>query len=225
MSGKNGVTQTARLAEQIRTAGIIAIIRGDFPLDHLPVVAEALLKGGVSVVEITLNSQAALQGIDLLRGRVGDQMLVGAGTVRTAVETGQALEAGAQFLVSPNFDPASVARSRESDVLHLPGIFTATEAQMAFAAGCRMVKLFPADALGPAYLKALRAPLNDIEFVPTGGIDANNLADYIRVGAVAFGVGSSLVTNPLQDPAELTGRAAQLVAVLQQAREELPARR
>ncbi len=187
-------------------------------------VAEALLRGGVSIVEITLNSRAALQGIDLLRGRVGDQMLVGAGTVRTAVEVGQALEAGAQFLVSPNFDPASVARSREADVLHLPGIFTATEAQMAFAAGCRMVKLFPADALGPAYLKALRAPLNDIEFVPTGGIDANNLADYIKVGAVAFGVGSSLVTNPQQDPAELTGRAAQLAAVLQQAREEMPAR-
>jgi 2-dehydro-3-deoxyphosphogluconate aldolase/(4S)-4-hydroxy-2-oxoglutarate aldolase len=225
MVGKNRVTQTARLAEQIRAAGIIAIIRGDFPLDHLPAVAEALLRGGVSVVEITLNSRAALQGLDLLRGRVGDQMLVGAGTVRTAVEVGQALEAGAQFLVSPNFDPASVARSRGADVLHLPGIFTATEAQMAFAAGCRMVKLFPADALGPAYLKALRAPLNDIEFVPTGGIDANNLADYIKVGAVAFGVGSSLVTNPQQDPAELTGRAAQLVAVLQQAREELSARR
>lgn len=225
MSGKNGVTQTARLAEQIRTAGIIAIIRGDFPLDHLPVVAEALLQGGVSVVEITLNSRAALQGIDLLRSRVGDQMLVGAGTVCTAGEVEQALEAGAQFLVSPNFDPASVARSRGADVLHLPGIFTATEAQLAFAAGCRMVKLFPADALGPAYLKALRAPLNDIEFVPTGGIDANNLADYIRVGAVAFGVGSSLVTNPQQDPAELTGRAAQLVAVLQQAREEMHARR
>jgi len=210
----NGATQTARLAEQIRAAGIIAIIRGDFPLDRLPVMAEALLRGGVSVVEVTLNSQNALPGIRFLRQQVGDRILVGAGTVRTAAEVEQALAAGAQFLVSPNFDPASVARSRQADVLHLPGVFTPTEAQLAFAAGCRLVKLFPADALGPAYLKALRAPLDDIEFVPTGGIDAHNIPDYVRAGAVAFGVGSSLVTGPRQPPDELTERASRLAAAL-----------
>jgi 2-dehydro-3-deoxyphosphogluconate aldolase/(4S)-4-hydroxy-2-oxoglutarate aldolase len=139
-------------------------------------------------------------------------MLIGAGTVRTLEEVNAALDAGAQFLVSPNFDPASVARSREAGVLHLPGVFTASEAQAAYAAGCQMVKLFPADALGPRYLKALRAPLNDIDFVPTGGIEAANIADFVRAGAVAFGVGSSLVKSADQDLADLREKAARLAA-------------
>ncbi len=208
-------------AGQVRAAGIIAIIRGDFPLQRLATIAEALAEGGVSVVEITLNSQNALPGITFLREQAGRGLLIGAGTVRTVDDVEGALNAGAQFLVSPNFDPASVARSQRADVLHLPGIFTATEAQAAFAAGCQMVKLFPADALGPAYLKALRAPLDHIDFVPTGGIDADNLADYVSVGAVAFGIGSSLVTKAEQTQKALTQRASHFVTALKEARDKI----
>ena len=198
--------------EHIRQAGIIAIIRGDFPLERLCAIAGAIASGGVTVVEVTLNSRGALAGIEALRRETGAAMLVGAGTVRTVDDVERAMSAGAQFLVSPNFDPPSVARSQEAGLLHLPGVFTASEAQAAYAAGCQMVKLFPADALGPAYLKALRAPLNHIDFVPTGGIDADNIAAYVKAGAVAFGVGSSLVKGADQDLADLQQRAAHLVA-------------
>jgi 2-dehydro-3-deoxyphosphogluconate aldolase/(4S)-4-hydroxy-2-oxoglutarate aldolase len=202
----------SKAATQIRQTGIIAIIRGDFPFERLLAIAGAIAEGGVSVVEVTLNSRGALEGIAALRRQAGDDMLIGAGTVRTLEEVNAALDAGAQFLVSPNFDPASVARSQEVGVLHLPGVFTASEAQAAYAAGCQMVKLFPADALGPRYLKALRAPLNDIDFVPTGGIEAANIADFVRAGAVAFGVGSSLVKSADQDLADLREKAARLAA-------------
>ena len=130
-----------------------------------------------------------------------------------------ALDAGAAFLVSPNLDLRSVARSRERGALHLPGVFTATEAQSALHAGCPVVKLFPADALGPAYLKALRAPLNDIGFVPTGGVDADNITAYVRAGAVAVGVGSALVRGADDDLSVLGERAGALVSALRGARE------
>jgi 2-dehydro-3-deoxyphosphogluconate aldolase/(4S)-4-hydroxy-2-oxoglutarate aldolase len=185
-------------ADRLKQSGIVAIIRGDFGSDQLLDIAAALAQGGVTIMEVTLNSRDALRAIRLLRGRYGDSVLVGAGTVRTEGQVDMALANGAQFIVSPNFDPASVARSLHEDVLHLPGVSTVTEAQNAFMAGCQILKLFPADVLGgPAYLKALRAPLDDIDFAPTGGIHADNVGDYVRAGAVAVGVGSWLVSEKL----------------------------
>ncbi|MEM7032579.1 MAG: bifunctional 4-hydroxy-2-oxoglutarate aldolase/2-dehydro-3-deoxy-phosphogluconate aldolase [Chloroflexota bacterium] len=206
-------------ATRIRQAGIIAIIRGDFPLHQLLTIAQTLSSSNISVLEITLNSENALDGITLVRKKISAEVLVGAGTVRTKSDVDDALNAGAQFIVSPNFDPASVARTQEADVLHLPGIFTATEAQAAYAAGCDLVKLFPADALGPSYLKALRAPLDQVGFVPTGGITADNLGSYIQAGAVAFGVGSSLVSNKDSSMANLADRATKMNLALKRARE------
>jgi Entner-Doudoroff aldolase len=204
--------QIHETAERIKRSGLIAIVRGDFSAPHTLSIGEALLEAGVDMMEVTLNSTDALGAIPQLRERLGGRMLVGAGTVRTVAQLGAAASAGAQFIVSPNFDPESVAASRAKDLLHLPGVFTASEVQAAFAAGCRMVKLFPADMLGPAYLKALRAPLDDVEFVPTGGITADNLADYVRAGAVAVGVGSALIAGPQQSLDEIRTRAAQLRA-------------
>jgi 2-dehydro-3-deoxyphosphogluconate aldolase/(4S)-4-hydroxy-2-oxoglutarate aldolase len=123
-----------------------------------------------------------------------------------------AYEAGAQFIISPNLDLESVSFARTKSLLHLPGVFTATEAQSAFAVGCRMLKLFPMEVAGPAYLKALRAPLNDIDFVPTGGVSLENIADYARAGAVAVGLGSKLVTSREQTSQDLTARAQLLRA-------------
>lgn len=198
-------------AARIRQTGIIAIFRGNFLLDEIERMAAALLSGGVSVLEITLNSRAALDAVQSLRSHAPADLLVGAGTVRTAEQVEQAVNAGAQFIVSPNFDPASVAYSLANHTLHLPGVATPTEAQNAFAAGCRMVKLFPADVLGgTAYLKALRAPLDDIAFVPTGGIGLDNIADYRRAGAAAVGVGSSLISEKNTSPEEIRRRAERL---------------
>ena len=182
-------------SRRVKEIGIVPIVRGNFPLEEILEIGDALLAAPAPVMEVTLNSANALEAIDALRSRFGDNMLVGAGTVRTAEQVDQAVAAGAQFIVAPNFDPEAVARSLAHGILHLPGIFTPTEAHNAFMAGCRIVKLFPSDVVGPRYLKALRAPLNDIEFIPTGGISVDNIADYARAGAVAVGMGSSLIPN------------------------------
>ncbi|MEM7538466.1 MAG: bifunctional 4-hydroxy-2-oxoglutarate aldolase/2-dehydro-3-deoxy-phosphogluconate aldolase [Chloroflexota bacterium] len=187
-----------RTIERISQMGIIGIVRGDFPLADIIEMGDALLAAPVLVMEVTMNTTGALDAISTLRARYGDNMLVGAGTVRTAAQVDAAVDAGAQFIVSPNFDRASVRKSQQRNVAHLPGVFTGTEAQDAFAAGCPLVKLFPADFFGPPYIKALRAPLDDIGFVPTGGINVDNIGEYAKVGAVAVGVGSSLIPKPGQ---------------------------
>jgi 2-dehydro-3-deoxyphosphogluconate aldolase/(4S)-4-hydroxy-2-oxoglutarate aldolase len=213
-----GIQRTRRLVKQ---HGLVAIIRGDFQPSELMDIVEVLLGNGIQAVEITLNTPGALKGIASVRERF-QSALVGAGTVRTRADAEAALGAGAEFLVSPNFDPDSVAYSTSRDTLHLPGVFTASEADRAYRVGCLMMKLFPSNVLGPAYLKALRAPLDDIDFVPTGGIDATNLKDYHKVGAAAFGIGAALVKNARQTPAELSAlavRARTLMDALRQARE------
>jgi len=196
--------------QKIKECGIIAIIRGDFTTDEMLRISTALLAGSVTVVEVTLNSPAVLQALPKLREHFGDDLLIGAGTVRDVHGVHAAIEAGAQFLISPNFDSPSATLAIAKDILHLPGVFTASEAQTAFAAGCRMLKLFPMDTVGPAYLKALSAPLNDIDFVPTGGVSIENVANYARVGAAAVGLGGKLVTSRDQKAEELTQRAAAL---------------
>jgi 2-dehydro-3-deoxyphosphogluconate aldolase/(4S)-4-hydroxy-2-oxoglutarate aldolase len=199
-------------SEKIKQGGIIAILRGDFSTADMIRIGEALMTGTITVMEITLNSPSALTSLPQIHEHFRDEMLIGAGTVRDANQARAAREAGAQFIVSPNFDAESVSFARMNDLLHLPGVFTATEAQTAFTAGCRMLKLFPMEALanGPAYLKALRAPLNDIEFVPTGGVSLENIADYARAGAVAVGLGSKLVLNRDQSSKDLGDRAKAL---------------
>lgn len=205
-------TNIEQTSARIKRDGIVAIIRGDYSDDVILRMGEALLEAKIVLIEVTLNTRGALEAIPMLRARFSGAMVVGAGTVRTADQVKQALDVGAEFIVSPNFDPTAVARSLAHDILHLPGIATPTEAQQAYNVGCRMLKLFPIDALGGvAYLKALRAPLNDIDFLPTGGIDAKNIADYARAGAVAVGVGSSLVSKDWT-PELLKERAAALRA-------------
>ncbi len=196
--------------QQIKQIGIIAILRGDFSVDDMLRISEALLAGSITAMEVTLNSPSALAALPELRARFGDKMLVGAGTVRDASLARRAIDAGAQFMVAPNFDSETVAVAHSQGVLHLPGVFTATEAQNAFVAGCRMLKLFPLGDDGPAYLKALRGPLNDIDFVPTGGISLENIAGFARAGAVAVGLGSKLVLDRQQPSADLTARALAL---------------
>lgn len=196
---------------QIGAAGVIAIVRGDFGADALLSLGETLAGAGIRVLEITLNTPGALAAITQLRQRLGGGMLVGAGTVRTAAQWEAALDAGAQFTVAPNFDPATVVAALARGVLHLPGVFTPTEAEVAHRIGSPLLKLFPADLLGPGYLKALRAPLDDLRIVPTGGVTVENIAAYRRAGAFACGIGSALVAGPEQSPGEVQQRAQVLL--------------
>ena len=205
-------------SQKIKSCGIVAIIRGDFSVDDMLRISTALLAGSVSVVEVTLNTPDVLEALPKLRKHFGNELLIGAGTVRNVQGVQQAFDAGAQFLVSPNFDPASTSFSQSKDLLHLPGVFTATEAQTAFANGCSMLKLFPMEVAGPSYLKALRAPLDDIDFVPTGGISLENIAEYAKAGAVAVGLGSKLVLNREQTSEDLTIRAKALTQAWKQAK-------
>ncbi len=198
------------LTRRVQDDGIIAIVRGDFPEHRVIEIADALLAAPVLVMEVTMNTPGALELIQMLRARFGQNMNIGAGTVRTVEQFDAAVNAGAQFTVAPGLNPAVAAQARNADILHIPGVFTATEAEAAHAGGSRLLKLFPADLGGPAYLKALRAPLDDIKFVPTGGISPQNAAAWADAGAAALGVGSSLVTGPDQSMADLIKRARAL---------------
>ena len=204
------MTEIENASSWIKQNGIIGIVRGDFAADDILRIGEALLAGTVTVMEVTLNTTSVLAALPRLRERFGGEMLIGAGTVRDVSQARQANDSGAQFLVSPNLDLESASYSRTRDLLHLPGVYTATEAQTAFATGCRMLKLFPMETGGPAYLKALRAPLDDIEFVPTGGVSLENISAYARAGAVAVGLGSKLISNREQTSVDLTSRAKAL---------------
>lgn len=210
-----------QVGQRLCEDGLVAIIRGDFSLSEQQAIAEALLEGEVRALEITLNTRDALEGIRQLNQNFPGDLLVGAGTVRTAEDARRALDAGARFLIAPSLDLETVTVAQAHDTLILPGVFTATEAQTAYRAGCSLVKLFPADALGPGYLKALCAPLDNIGFVPTGGIDPETIGAFHAAGAAAFGVGSYLVKNVPFTPAEgeaLQARAAALRSALKQSR-------
>jgi 2-dehydro-3-deoxyphosphogluconate aldolase / (4S)-4-hydroxy-2-oxoglutarate aldolase len=209
----------AKSTEFVLDTGLVAIVRGNFPTQKLIEIGNALLASPVLVMEITLNTTGALEGITLLRKRFGDKMLVGAGTVRTVAQFNDAVAAGAQFTVSPNLDIATVEASLAADILHLPGVFTPTEAQQAYVAGCKLVKLFPSDVVGPRYLKAIRAPLDDIQFIPTGGITPDNVGEYIRAGAAAVGLGGALVTGPDQPMDDLIKRARAIRAAWKEAKQ------
>lgn len=203
-------THIEAVAARVRATGLVAIVRGNFSREQVINIAQVLLDNGVPVMEVTLNTTSALESISQLRKQFGDHMVVGAGTVRTSTQFDQAIAAGAEFTVAPNLDLDTARVALQNDILHLPGVFTPTEAQSAFVAGCRIVKLFPSDIMGPRYIKAIRAPLDDIGIIPTGGISAENIADYVKAGIVAAGIGSALVTGPTQDLDDLAQRAQAL---------------
>lgn len=194
----------------LKREGIIPIVRGDFPAQRVLEIGDALLAAPILCMEVTMNTPGAAELISLLRARFGEHMRIGAGTVRTPAQFDAAVDAGAQFTLAPGLNPAVVARAQTRGVLHIPGVYTAGEADSAWQAGCPLLKLFPAEQGGPAYLKALRAPLDDIAFVPTGGVSAENAAAWRTAGAAAVGVGSTLIKGPQQPMADLITRARAL---------------
>lgn len=181
--------------EAFLDTGIIAIIRG-IEGESLSHMVEALYEGGIRLAEVTLNTVGALSAIRELRTRYEGKMFIGAGTVITPQKAHQAIDARAQFVVTPNVDPEVIRLCLSSGIWITPGAFTPTEIVTAMNLGCRYIKLFPARALGPAYIKDVLAPLSDARILAVGGVDARNIGEYIKAGAAGAGVGGSLCHIP-----------------------------
>ncbi len=200
--------------------GIIAVVRAQKPEQVIP-LSEALIAGGVIAIEITMTTPNAIEAIREAREAIGARALVGVGTVLNPATCQAALDAGAEFVVTPVCRPQLVALAHHADRPIMVGAYTPTEAQDAHEAGADFVKIFPADTLGPNYIKALRAPLPHLKMVPTGGVDVHNVAEFLKAGCVALGVGGSLVSGRILQEAnwpELTRKAAEFVAAARQAR-------
>jgi 2-dehydro-3-deoxyphosphogluconate aldolase / (4S)-4-hydroxy-2-oxoglutarate aldolase len=199
--------------QRIFDAGIVAIMRRT-EASLAVETAEALLAGGVSVVEVTLNTEGAIDMLSALRGRLGDRMLIGAGTVMTAEDVRRAVGAGAQFVVSPHTDADVIAAARRAGVPAAPGAFTPTEIVHAWRLGAAVVKVFPVGSVGPRYLRDVLAPLTQIPLLPTGGVNLENAAEFIRAGARGLGLGGDLVSAKAVAAREfgsIAERAAQFV--------------
>jgi 2-dehydro-3-deoxyphosphogluconate aldolase / (4S)-4-hydroxy-2-oxoglutarate aldolase len=200
--------------ELVRRTGVIAIMRAKSS-DQLLQAAEAVYAGGVRVIEVTMTTPGALSVIERAVAQFGKDVLFGAGTVLDAESARAAILAGAAFVVSPGFDAGAVALCRRYSVPAFPGAYTPTEIITAWQAGAAMVKIFPASVGGPGFIKALKAPLPQIEMVPTGGVEIENAAEFMRSGAAALGVGNSLIDQKILDAhdfATLTERARRFIA-------------
>jgi 2-dehydro-3-deoxyphosphogluconate aldolase/(4S)-4-hydroxy-2-oxoglutarate aldolase len=178
--------------ELIRKEKIIAIARG-VGIDHVNNIAEALLAGGIKMLEVTCNTDGVFEMIKKLREKMGDKMCIGAGTVITAQLAEKALKAGAEFMIAPDTNTEVIDYCVKNDVAILPGAATATEILAAKRHGAKMVKIFPASALGVNYIKALRGPIDNVDFVAVDGLRPENMAEFFAAGCAAIGVGASVV--------------------------------
>jgi 2-dehydro-3-deoxyphosphogluconate aldolase / (4S)-4-hydroxy-2-oxoglutarate aldolase len=177
---------------RVLDCGVVAVVRSPDGA-RLVEVCRALADGGVAVAEITMTVPDALEVVRQVRRALGDRVLLGAGTVLDAETARAALLAGAEFLVAPTLNLDVIRLCRRYDKLVMPGCFTPTEVLTAWEAGADVVKVFPADVVGPAYFKALRGPLPQVRLMPTGGVDLTTAAEFLRAGACCLGVGGQLV--------------------------------
>jgi len=208
--------------QKIRDIGVIPVVRATTAEEAMRAI-DAIREGGISVFEITMTVPGAVKVIQELTKRYGRDALVGAGTVLDPETATECIESGAQFVVSPALNLETIACCRQLDVMVMPGALTPTEVVQAWNAGADFVKVFPAGAVGgPSYLKALKAPLPQIELVPTGGVSLTTAGDFIRAGAAALGVGAELVDiNAIREgqSAVITERAKQFIEIVREARE------
>ncbi len=195
------------IVEWVGRTGAVVIMRRLEPELTLGVV-EAVLEGGMDVVEVTTDSASAFATIGEIRERVGDRALVGAGTVIHAAAAIQAIDAGAQFVVAPNTDEDVIKVCDRLDVPAMPGGFTPTEITRAAELGADVVKVFPARLGGPKYISDVLAPLRGFRLLPTGGVSPDNAGEYIRAGAFAVGIGSALVGSELVEGRDWPGITA-----------------
>ncbi len=211
----------ATVLSEIESTGVVAIIRAQASDDLLDVVA-ALREGGVSCVELTMTTPNALEVIRAAGQRFADGAVIGIGSVLDAETARAAILAGAQFVVTPILDGATIQLCKRYSKIVIPGAFSPTEIVSAWQAGADLVKVFPATKLGPEFFKDVKGPMPHIKLTPTGGVNLNNAADFIRAGAAAIGVGSALVSRELlasHDWPAITRTAAAFLDAGQRARQ------
>ena len=209
-----------QVLDRIIECGVVAIVRGQS--DELILKAiEAALAGGINVIEVTFTVPNALQIIEKLAGQLSDDVILGAGTVLTPEKAASAIDAGARFIVSPNTNISVIEMAKSRGVPVCPGALTPTEVVTAWQAGADVIKIFPANVMGPKYLKDLHGPLPDVPFMPTGGVNLSTAREYLENGAVALGVGGDLINKKLMDEgnfAEITSRARQFRQIIREYR-------
>jgi len=209
--------------QQLVDSGVIAVLRG-VERDDVVDVADALIEGGVTTLEVTADTPGAVDSIGDLADRYADRddVLVGAGTVLDAETARAALLAGAEFVVSPSTHEDVIETCNRYGAVVAPGVATPTEAVEAYQAGADVLKLFPASDLGPSYLGSVKGPLGQVPIVPTGGVGPDNAGEFIEAGAVAVGAGGSLIDDEAiaaGDFEALTENAEELVAAVEDAKQ------
>ncbi|HXD88514.1 MAG TPA: bifunctional 4-hydroxy-2-oxoglutarate aldolase/2-dehydro-3-deoxy-phosphogluconate aldolase [Urbifossiella sp.] len=206
--------------QRVIESGIVAVVRFAEP-GSLVEVMRALADGGVTVAEVTFTVPNAIDVIREAKRQLGDRVLLGAGTVLDPETARAAILAGAEFLVSPCVNLEVIKTCRRYDKLAMPGAFTPTEIVAAWEAGADIVKVFPADIVGPAFFKAMRGPLPQVKLMPTGGVDLNTAGEFLKAGAVCLGVGGQLVEPQAvaaRDFARITQLAKQYVEIVKKHR-------
>jgi len=178
--------------QRVLDGGIVAILRAPSG-ELLADVAESLLEGGIDVIEVTFTVPRVLDVIETVRDRLGDRILLGAGTVLDAESARSAMLAGAEFVVTPTVNRSAIETCRRYDKLVMAGAMTPTEILTAWEMGSDIVKVFPADVGGPGFLKAVHGPLPHIRLLPTGGVNLETIDDFLAAGAAAVGLGTALV--------------------------------
>lgn len=209
--------------QRVTDLGVVAILRSDRS-EILIDVAEALLASGINVIEVTFTVPAAHQVIEKAAAKLGDRVLLGAGTVLDPETARIAILSGAQFIVAPNTNTAVIEMCRRYDKLAMPGALTPTEIVTAWQAGADVVKIFPSEVTGPRYLKALKGPLPQVRMMPTGGVTLETAADYLKAGACALGMGGTMMDPKAiaqGDFKKLESTAKQLLEIVRATRTEM----
>ena len=209
-----------QILSTIAESGVVAVMRAPSK-EILLDISQALLAGGVPGVEVTMTTPKAISAIEMLADILGDQAIVGVGTVLDAATARDAIAAGAQFVVSPTLDLAVIETTKRYGKISVPGAYTPTEILRAWSAGADTVKVFPATTLGPGYLRDLLAPMPQLKLTPTGGVDLKNVGEWIKAGAYFVGAGSSLVTKSAMAEKEwgaITANAKAFVEAIRLAR-------
>jgi len=212
------------VARKIREIGVVPVVRAS-SARHAQMAAEAVSSGGIPIAEVTMTVPGAIELIAQLASTIGREVLIGAGTVLDAETAARCLDAGAQFVVSPGFDPATIAFVKGRGVLMMAGALTPTEVIGAWKAGSDFVKIFPCGAMGGAkYIKALKGPLPHVPMIPTGGVNLETAAELIRAGSEALGIGGELVSGAALaagDTKSITEAARKYVGIVQETRKQI----
>ncbi len=202
IKGERRKIMREKVIERIEREKIITIVRG-VKADKLLSLAEAMYNGGIRLLEITYSANGSTSdeetadNIEMLSKHFGDRMFIGAGTVITEKQVELTKKAGGIFIISPDTYDAVINKTRELEMVSMPGALTPSEIQSAHRCGADFVKMFPITNLGTEYVKAVKAPLSHIKLLAVGGINENNMADYLNAGVCGFGIGSNIVSKKL----------------------------